>query len=179
MYQLVFLVDFEENPVKSNRACSRSLHSLSMIFDKFKGCSDKRHCRLPYRTITMVHWCVQNLSTPALILKSIHQIRLLIELIELGSSLFFFFLLFVMLRYAKECFCAKNRRGEYLMMKKFFCYFSFITDFYLLHCRQLRSAQSQVNQQVSLWIIFNEEKSIFFTRRILWTRFRKLKKNLL
>lgn len=91
LYQLVFLVDFEENPVKSNRACSRSLHSLSMIFDKFKGCSDKRHCRLPYRTITMVHWCVQNLSTPALILKSIHQIRLLIELIELGSSLFFFF----------------------------------------------------------------------------------------
>lgn len=88
----------------------------------------------------------------------------------------FFFLLFVMLRYAKECFCAKNRRGEYLMMKKFFCYLSFITDFYLLHCRQLRSAQSQVNQQVSLWIIFNEEKSIFFTRRILWTRFRKLKK---
>lgn len=72
-----------------------------MIFDKFI-CSDKRHSRLPYRTITMVHWCVQNLSIPVLILKSVHQIRLLIELIESGSS--FFFLFFVMLRYAKECF---------------------------------------------------------------------------
>lgn len=46
LYRLVynFLVDFEENPVKSNCGAVHGLCILSMIFDKFKACSDKRHC---------------------------------------------------------------------------------------------------------------------------------------